>query len=107
MHSSLYNVLNLQICIYNLQFGFREKHSTDHALFNITENIREALDANNFACGMFIDLQKAFDTVDHTKLLNKLDNYGVRGLSNKWFKSYLNNRKQYVSINGVSRKDQF
>ena len=100
MHSRLFNFLNLHNCIYNLQFGFREKHSTDHALFSITEKIRETLDDNNFVCGTFIDLQKAFDTVDHSILLKKLENYGVRGLSNQWFESYLNNRKQYVSING-------
>ena len=106
MHSRLFNFLNLHNCIYNLQFGFREKHSTDHAHFSITEKIRESLDDNNFACGTFIDLQKAFDTVDHTILLKKLENYGVRGLSNEWFQSYLSNRKQYVSINGFESNIQ-
>ena len=49
---------------------------------------------------IFIDLQKAFDTVDHTILLKKLAHYGIRGLANDWFKAYLNNRYQFVSING-------
>ena len=89
-------------CIYDNQFGFRSKHSTNHALISITEDIRNALDNNNFACGVFIDLQKAFDTVDHKILLNKLEFYGVRGLTNLWFKSYLTNRKQFVSINGFN-----
>ena len=88
------------ILFYNLQFGFRQQHSTSHALINIIENIRKALDDGNIGCGVFADLQKAFDTVDHQVLLEKLSHYGIRGVSNDWFKSYLPNRNQYVSING-------
>ena len=100
MHSRLYNFLSIHNCIYDYQFGFRKNHSTNHALLNLTEEIREALDNNSFAAGVFVDLQKAFDTVDHTILLNKLNYYGIRGITNNWFKSYLSNRKQYVTING-------
>ena len=53
----------------------------------------KALDNDNFACGIFVDLHKAFDTVDHIILLSKLCHYGIRGLTNKWFESYLANRK--------------
>ena len=84
----------------HLQFGFRQQYSTSHALINITENIRKALDDGNIGCGVFVDLQKAFDTVDHQILLAKLNHYGICGVSNDWFKSYLSNRNQYVSING-------
>ena len=83
-----------------MQYGFRQQYSTSHALVNITENIRKALDGGNIGCGVFVDLQKAFDTVDHQILLTKLNHYGIRGVSNDWFKSYLSNRNQYVSING-------
>ena len=100
MHSRLYSFLTLNNCIYNLQFGFRKEHSTTHALIDLTEDIRESIDNNMFALGVFVDLQKAFDTVDHTILLSKLDHYGIRGVANDWFKSYLNNRKQSVFING-------
>ena len=100
MYTRVYNFLHIHNCIYDLQFGFREYHSTNHALLNLTEHIREALDNNSFACGIFIDLQKAFDTVDHSILLKKLHYYGIRGLTNDWFGSYLTNRKQFVSING-------
>ena len=103
-YSRLYSFLNIYNCIYELQFGFRAKHSTNHALFSLTETVREALDSGNFACGIFIDLQKAFDTVDHNILLKKLEYYGVRGLANDWFRSYLTNRQQYVSINGLNSK---
>ena len=96
----LYNFLEESQCIYSLQFGFRKKHSTNHALVEITENIRKALDENKFACGVFVDFQKAFDTVNHDILINKLDHYGVRGIENNWFRSYLTGRTQFVSILG-------
>ena len=66
----------------------------------MTEHIRDSLDQNKIACGIFIDLQKAFDTVDHNILLDKLAYYGIRGVANDWFRSYLSNRQQYLSING-------
>ena len=100
MFNRMYEFLEKYKCIYKLQFGFRKKHSTNHALIEITENIRKALDNNKFACGIFIDLQKAFDTVNHSILTNKLNHYGIRGIANNWFKSYLKNRSQYVSIQG-------
>ena len=104
VHERLYCFLEMHECIYELQFGFRAKHSTNHALMSLTEMVRNALDNSNFACGIFVDFQKAFDTVDHEILLQKLEHYGIRGLANKWFKSYLSNRKQYVSVNGFHSK---
>ena len=100
MHERLYSFLEKHSCIYELQFGFRSKHSTGHALTDLTEAIRKAMDESSYAIGVFIDLQKAFDTVDHEILLSKLDHYGIRGISNNWFRSYLTNRQQYVTING-------
>ena len=105
MHERLYNFLSIHNCIYENQFGFRRNHSTNHALISLTEHIRDALDNNSISCGVFIDLQKAFDTVDHTILLKKLDHYGIRGSANDWFKSYLTNRKQFVSINGYDSRE--
>ena len=96
MYKRIYNFLTENNIIYDLQFGFRQKFSASHALINLTENIRQALDEGDIGCGIFVDLQKAFDTVDHEILLSKLDYYGIRGISNNCFKSYLSNRKQFL-----------
>ena len=80
------------------KFGFRKSHSTLHTLTVIVERIRKCLDNGELACGVFVDLQKAFDTVDHQILISKLDHYGIRGPCKNWFKSYLSDRHQYVSI---------
>ena len=85
--------------IYCKQFGFRKDFSTAHAIITLIENVQSALDNNKFACGIFIDLEKACDTVDHNILLSKIIYYGTRGIANDWFKSYLNNQSQFVSIN--------
>ena len=66
--------------------------------------IKESIDNHKYGCGIFIDLRKAFDTVNHDILLSKLEHYGIRGTTLKWFKSYLSNRKQYVFHNGESSK---
>ena len=104
MFSRVYKFLDDFKCIYELQFGFRAKHSTNHALLDITENIKAALDKKMHACGIFVDLQKAFDTVNHKILIYKLSHYGIRGIANDWFSSYLSNRTQYVSILGFESK---
>ena len=100
VYKRIYNFIEENKCLYSLQFGFRAKHSTTHALINITEKIRSALDNNKVASGIFVDLQKAFDTVNHEILLSKLEYYGFRGIINDWFRSYLQERKQKVCING-------
>ena len=87
--------------LFTKQFGFRNKHSTNHALIDLTEIIRKALDDNEFACGVFLDFKKAFDMVNHKVLLKKLEHYGVRGHAIKWFTSYLSERKQYTTVNNM------
>ena len=70
MYKSLSNFLDINNLIYSLQFGFRQKYSTTHKLINLTESIRQTLDEGSFDCGIFVDLQKAFNTVDHKILLH-------------------------------------
>ena len=84
------------------QFGFRPKHSTIHAILLILDKIQKAIEAGNYSCGVFLDLSKAFDTVNHGILLKKLEFYGIRGLPKVWFSSYLSNRKQFVSIGNTT-----
>ena len=69
------------------------------AITQLTEELTNANEDRKFTAGVFIDLKKAFDTIDHTILLKKLEHYGIRGVAYNWIESYLNSRKQYVSIN--------
>ena len=85
MHERVYNFLEQQSCFYNAQFGFLLNLSTNNALMSITENIQSQLDQNKFCAGVFADLKKSFDTVDHGILLKKLSHYGIRGIANEWF----------------------
>ena len=101
IHKRIMTFLDKKNIIYKRQFGFRKNHSTIHNLIALTEEIRKNLDKGNFSCGIFIDLQKAFDSVDHDILLKKLHHYGVRGLCNDWIRSYLVGRRQFVSVSGV------
>jgi retron-type reverse transcriptase len=102
----LLNYIDKNKILWDSQYGFRKKHSTSLALIDIYDKISSAIDRREFAVGIFLDLFKAFDTVNHNILLDKLNYYGICGLSLDWFKSYLSNRFQYVEFNGCrsSRK---
>ena len=100
MSKNLYNFLELHEILYNLQFGFCASHSINHALISLTESIKNTLDNKNFGRGIFLDPQKAFETVNHQILLSKRELYGIRGTALAWFKSYLGSRSQYVTVNG-------
>ena len=99
----LMGFLNTHDIIYKHQYGFRPKHNTSHPVLHLSEKIYKALNQNPSATTItiFIDLKKAFDTVDHDILLEKLKRYGVRETANLWFQNYLSDREQFVSINGI------
>ena len=80
------------------QYGFRKAHSTQHAILDVVNEIQTNMDNRLFLCGIFIDLKKAFDTVDHKILLRKLNHYGFSGHINTWFSSYLQGRTQTIQI---------
>ena len=104
MHKRLMTFLDQSGSLYPLQFGFRSKHSTETALQYCVDQISTALDEGEYGCSIFIDLQKAFDTVDHEILISKLDFYGVRGTALSWYRSFLSDRSQFVSISSINSK---
>ena len=101
MYKRLISYFNKMNVLSNNQFGFRKNHSTFHALILIVDKIQRAMEEGNYSCGIFIDLSKAFDTVNHNILLGKLERYGIRSIAKDWFASYLYNREQFVSIGNI------
>ena len=87
--------------LYCHQYGFRKFYSTFLALIEVTDLVKRYLDEKQNVVGIFIDFRKAFDTVNHDILLDKLECYGIRGHASKFFRSYLTNRHQYTLVNGI------
>ena len=92
--------LNEYDILSNWQFGFRSQHSTVHPMVHFTNFLSNAINKKEHSLAIFCDLKKAFDCCDHTILLSKLEKYGIRGSELLWFKSYLSDRKQFVSLHG-------
>ena len=101
MYNRVSEFLETLKILVNFQFGFRKWHSSYMALLTLMDKLISSLERKEFVIGIFLDFSKAFDTVDHAILLQKLCHYGIRGNALKWFTSYLSNRRQYVTYNGV------
>jgi len=99
------NYIEKKNILYDKQFGFRSNYSTDYAILSIIDKIQQAIDKREFSCGIFLDMSKAFDTVNHQILIAKLNRYGFRGPISDWLTDYLKDRKQFVSI-GETFSDQ-
>ena len=96
MYNRLYKHLSDNNVLYGKQFGFQEKHSTEHAIMQLVDQINCSFEKNLFILDICIDLSKDFDTVDRKTLITKLENYRVKVTNLQWFKSYLENRKQFI-----------
>ena len=106
MYSRLLSFINKHNILYAYQFGFRIHHSPNLALVILVDRILKALEKGDFVLGLFLDFFKAFDTVNHSILFEKMEFYGIRGLPLQWFQSYLSDREQYVEYNNIhSNKD--
>ena len=106
MYNRLIEFINTNNLLYEYQFGFQKRKSTRMALIFLIDKITEALDQGNCVIGIFIDFSKAFDTVDHNLLLQKMKLYGIQDTANQWFHDYLSNRYQYVTYNIVKSKQE-
>ena len=94
MFKRVSNFVDKHNILYKKQFGFRSSHSTTQAILSITDSIQKAFEDRKFACGVFLDLRKAFDSINHSLLIKRLDYYGIRGTTKELFILYLNDRRQ-------------
>lgn len=105
VYNRLLDFIDKNHILSDSQYGFRKRISTSMALIDLVDNISSSIAKNEYALGIFLDLAKAFDTVNHDILLEKLHRYGIRGIPYNWFKNYLSNRHQYVYLNNT-KSDQ-
>ena len=93
--------------LYEHQYGFRKGHSTNHAVITLVERVAKALDTGKIVVGVYLDIRKAFDAIDHPILLRKLYSLGIRGNLYTWIKSYLTNRSQFVMYNNSKSETKY
>ena len=92
MYKRLYKYLTTENLLYSKQFGFQTGLSTEHTIVKLVDQIYKSFEKDHYTLGVFIDLSKAYDTIDHTVLIRKLEMYGIKGIDLVWFRSYLTNR---------------
>ena len=98
MYNRLVEFAEKHDILYRCQFGFRKNHSTSHALIHLVNKIASAIDQHETTVGVFLDLSKAFDTLDHQILFARLELYGIRDVALQWFKSYFSCRQQFKFV---------
>ena len=101
MYKRLIKFIEKTKLLTHSQYGFRENRSTEHAVIELVDKVSKAIDKGEYTIGIFLDLSKAFDTINHKILTQKLEHYGIRGITQLWFKDYLENRKQIVKYDQV------
>lgn len=106
MYQRLISYITKKNILYEKQYGFRNKHSTILAMIDLVDKITKAIEEGTYTVGVFLDLSKAFDTVNHKILLAKLSYYGIRGICHDWFENYLKNRRQIVKFNDVKSSEE-
>ena len=106
MDNRLYKYFTDNSIFYKKQFGFQEGHSTEHAIVQLDDHIRNSFERKQYTLGLFVDLSKAFDTVNHKISISKLENYGIRGNNLPWFISYLTNQTQFMKYNNLNTSFQ-
>ena len=93
--------------LYDKQFGFRKGHSTSHAMITLVNKVSKSLDEGKIVGGLYLDIRKAFDSISHQILLDKLHKIGIQGNIHCLLKSYLMSRSQYVICNGATSDVKF
>ena len=97
MYNRLYKFLVENNILYQKKFGFQNSHSTEHEILQLVNQITDAFSQEKYTLGIFVDLSKIFDTVNHNILPEKLKAYGIQSENLKWFRSYLPNGKHFIS----------
>ena len=105
MYDRLFSYSSQEKILYSKQFDIQSGHSTEHAILQLVNQIHESFENSLYTLGVFIDLSKAFDTVNHSIILKTLEIYGILGKNPEWLKSYLINKKQYIQIDGKNKTD--
>ena len=105
MYNHLYQYLTKNEIPYPKEFGIQTGHSTGHAIVQLVGQILESFEYNKYTLGVFINLSKAFDTVDHSKIFKKHELHGVTDQNHLWFKNILSNRKQFIQMNNVENTE--
>ena len=106
MYKRLINFIEKNGILSKHQYGFRKNRSTEHAIIEMVDKITKAIDQEKYTVGVFLDLSKAFDTIDHRILIRKLEYYGIRGITKSLFENYLKDRKQIVKYNSVQSTEK-